>query len=142
MLMGAFSACMDSGTDANNKVTADADQTADATEENTQGEESSAAKPEGDTVVIGVALKTLASEYWQYVKNGLEAGAKEAGAEIIIVGPPTESDVTGQVALIEDLVSQGVDAICVAPNQPDSVGSVLQTAKDRDWCWQSPFGPI
>lgn len=86
----------------------------------------------GDSEIkIGVVLKTLASEYWQYVKSGLEEGAKEAGVSIEIVGPNSESDISGQISMIEDMISQGVDAICIAPNQADSVSTVLKSADEK-----------
>lgn len=100
-----------------------------AADDATEGETATPAA-DGD-IVIGVVLKTLASEYWQYVEKGLQAGAEEAGVTVNVVGPPSESDISGQVSMIEDMISQGVSAICVAPNQPDSVGSALQGAIDK-----------
>ncbi len=104
------------------------DSDADQSVEQTTEQDSAGAD---DDIVIGVVLKTLASEFWQYVEKGLQAGAEEAGVTVKVVGPPSESDISGQVSMIEDMILQGVDALCVAPNQPDSVGTALQSAVDK-----------
>ena len=54
-----------------------------------------------DKVEISVVLKTLASEYWGYVKNGCDAAAKELGITVTVVGPDAESNIAGQVTMIE-----------------------------------------
>ena len=83
-----------------------------------------------DKADIAVVLKTLSSEYWQYVKSGADAAAKELDINLQVLGPNSESDIEGQVAIIEDVIAQKVDAICVAPNQPDAVVSSLEKAKE------------
>jgi len=44
---------------------------------------------------------------------------------------PAEADAAQQVQVIEDLIAQGVDAICVVPFQPDSLEPVLKKAMDQ-----------
>ena len=69
-----------------------------------------------DKVEISVVLKTLASEYWGYVKNGCDAAAKELGITVTVVGPDAESNIAGQVTMIEEQIAAGCDAIVCAPN--------------------------
>lgn len=61
--------------------------------------------------------------------NASEVGALEAGVELGIdvkyVGP-TNADAAEQVKMIEDLLVSGIDAIAIAPNDPDAVSPVLQ----------------
>ena len=45
------------------------------------------------------------------------------------IGPDTE-DAAKQVAIIEDLIAQDVDAIVVVPNDPQAVGPVLERARE------------
>jgi len=122
-MMLALAACGGKQAATKNDESTDAASTTSTTEK-----ASTEPKQASDEILIGVALKTLSSEFWQYVKNGLEEGAKEAGVTVKVVGPPSESDVTGQVAMIEALITEGVDAICVAPNQPDAVSNALDKA--------------
>lgn len=89
--------------------------------------EASANKP----VEIAVVLKTLASEYWGYVKNGCDKAAKELGIKVTVVGPGAESDIEGQVAMIEQQIGAGCDAIVVAPNDAGAAIAALQAAIDK-----------
>ena len=86
--------------------------------------------PAGD-VEIAVVLKTLASEYWGYVKNGCEAAADELGIKVTVVGPGAESEIEQQVAMIEQQIGAGVDAIVCAPNDAGAAGNALQAALDQ-----------
>ena len=56
------------------------------------------AMAEGET--IAVVLKTLSSEYWNYVKAGCDAAAADLGINVTVIGPGAESDITGQVSMI------------------------------------------
>jgi len=87
--------------------------------------------PADDTVEVAVVLKTLASEYWGYVKNGCDAAAAELGVKVTVVGPGAESDIEGQVAMIEQQIGAGVDAIVCAPNDAGAAGNALQAALEK-----------
>ena len=86
--------------------------------------------PAGD-VEIAVVLKTLASEYWGYVKNGCEAAADELGIKVTVVGPGAESEIEQQVAMIEQQIGAGCDAIVCAPNDAGAASNALQAALDQ-----------
>lgn len=90
------------------------------------------AAEEGEDLEIAVVLKTLASEYWGYVKAGCDAAAEEFGVTVTVVGPGAESDIEGQVAMIEQQIGAGVDAIICAPNDADAAANALQAAIDQD----------
>ena len=92
--------------------------------------ETPAETPAGD-VEIAVVLKTLASEYWGYVKNGCDAAAAELGVKVTVVGPGAESEIEQQVAMIEQQIGAGVDAIVCAPNDAGAAGNALQAALDQ-----------
>ena len=84
-----------------------------------------------DTVEIAVVLKTLASEYWGYVKDGCDQAAEELGIKVTVVGPGAESEIEQQVAMIEQQIGAGVDAIVCAPNDAGAAGAALQSALDQ-----------
>ena len=84
-----------------------------------------------ESVEIAVVLKTLASEYWGYVKNGCDAAAAELGITVTVVGPGAESDIEGQVSMIEQQIGAGCDAIVCAPNDAGAAGAALQSALDQ-----------
>lgn len=99
------------------------------TEEPTKTEEPAA--PAAGDVEIAVVLKTLASEYWGYVKNGCDAAAAELGVKVTVVGPGAESEIEQQVAMIEQQIGAGVDAIVCAPNDAGAAANALQAALDQ-----------
>ena len=89
------------------------------------------AETPADDIEIAVVLKTLASEYWGYVKNGCDAAAAELGVKVTVVGPGAESEIEQQVAMIEQQIGAGVDAIVCAPNDAGAAGNALQAALDQ-----------
>ena len=86
--------------------------------------------PAGD-VEIAVVLKTLSSEYWNYVKDGCDAAAADLGVKVTVVGPGAESDIEPQVAMIEQQIGAGCDAIVCAPNDAGAAAAALQAAIDQ-----------
>ena len=91
--------------------------------------EAPAETPAGD-IEIAVVLKTLASEYWGYVKAGCDAAAADLGVKVTVVGPGAESEIEQQVAMIEQQIGAGCDAIVCAPNDAGAAGAALQSALD------------
>lgn len=99
-------------------------------EESKPAESAEPAAPADGDIEVAVVLKTLASEYWGYVKAGCDAAAKDLGIKVTVVGPGAESDIEGQVAMIEQQIGAGCDAIVCAPNDAGAAGSALQAALD------------
>ena len=79
-------------------------------------------------VKVGFVVKSLADQYWILMKAGAEATAAELGAEVSFIGPNSESDVQMQVDMIENMLAQGVDALCVAPSSQDAVLPAFEKA--------------
>lgn len=79
-------------------------------------------------VKVGFVVKSLADQYWILMKAGAEATAAELGAEVSFVGPNSESDVQMQVDMIENMLAQGVNALCVAPSSQDAVLPAFEKA--------------
>lgn len=78
---------------------------------------------------IGVVVKALNSDYWKIVESGAKAAGEKYGVEVKVLGPNAETDVTGQISLIEDQVTRKVSALVVAPSQPASAIPVFERAK-------------
>ena len=86
--------------------------------------------PTTGDVKVAVVLKTLASEYWGYVETGCKAAADDLGVKVVVVGPGAESDIEGQVSMIEQQIGAGCDAIVCAPNDAGAAQGALQAAID------------
>ena len=100
-------------------------------EESKPAESAEPAAPADGDIEVAVVLKTLASEYWGYVKAGCDAAAADLGVKVTVVGPGAESEIEQQVAMIEQQIGAGVDAIICAPNDAGAAANALQAALDQ-----------
>lgn len=50
---------------------------------------------------------------------------------MLVNGPKEETDITGQIAMIEDYITQGVDALLVAANQAEAIIPTLEAAQEK-----------
>ncbi|MDZ7261315.1 MAG: ABC transporter substrate-binding protein [candidate division KSB1 bacterium] len=71
-------------------------------------------KPGEEKPKILVAPKGLVHSFWVTVKAGADSAGRELGAEIIWKGPAIETDIAGQIAILEDYINKKVDAIVLA----------------------------
>lgn len=88
-----------------------------------------ASEKSNSDITVGVILKTLSSEYWNRVANGVKQAEKELGVTVKLEGPTSETAYNEQSNMIETMLSSGeADALCLAPLQPDMVATKLQEA--------------
>ncbi|KZL22086.1 D-ribose-binding periplasmic protein precursor [Pseudovibrio axinellae] len=75
----------------------------------------SAAQAE-DKPVVGLIMKSLANEFFQNMLEGAKAHEKQRGDyKLLAVGMQNETDFESQINAVENFITQGVDAIVVAP---------------------------
>lgn len=84
----------------------------------------------GDKYTVAVVVKVTGIGYFNRLTEGVEKAGKELGIDAFVTGP-TEADSAEQVKVIEDLISQGVDALVVVPNDAEAVASVLDKAREK-----------
>ncbi len=87
----------------------------------------STALAETDALLIGVVYKQSGNAYFQAAVEGFQKAADELGFTFLHDGPDDGSS-DGQIRIIENYISMGVDAICVSANDPDALVSILQEA--------------
>lgn len=75
---------------------------------------------------IGFSQVTLQSPFYVQLKDGAEAAAKAGGDTLIFLD--ANGDVTKQNNDIQDLITQGVNAIIINPVNPDAVVPSLEAA--------------
>ena len=96
-----------------------------------------------DEVTIVVMPKLVGIPYF----NASEEGALQAGSDLginVIYTGPTTPDAAEQVRMLEDFISRGVDAICVAPNDAAALTPVLMRAQQAGILvldWDTPADP-
>lgn len=78
---------------------------------------------------IAVIVKTVNSDFWQNVKKGSSAAAGEMkGYNATFQGAASDTDLAGQVALVENAVNRKVGAIVLAPSDPDALIPAMKKA--------------
>lgn len=69
--------------------------------------------------------------FWAAVEKGATDKAKELGVQLTVLAPPAESDVQSQISQVEDQVAKGVNAIAIAPTDPEALKPVLEKAMEQ-----------
>lgn len=126
----AFAACGGgSASTASTDSTATTDTEAETTPESTNDDSTAQTTDDGKTYKVAFVTKSLSDQFFILMKVGAENAAAEMGnVELTFIAPNSESDVQAQVDMIQNLVGQGVDAICVAPSSQDAVIPVFEQA--------------
>lgn len=78
--------------------------------------------------VIAVIPKGNANIYWQSVHAGAVKAARENNVDIVWSGPPSETDYTGQLQIVDSMINRHVDAIALAPTDRKALVSVVERA--------------
>ena len=81
------------------------------------------------TKTIAVVPKSVGLFYWGTVHAGAEAAAKKYHVNIIWKGTETETDVSGQVNILQDFVTTHVDGIAFAATDAHGLVSTANSAK-------------
>jgi simple sugar transport system substrate-binding protein len=80
------------------------------------------------TMVTVVKVDGIA--WFDRMRAGVEQFGRDTGHDVRMVGP-SQADAAAQVQLIDNLISQGVDAICVVPFSVEACEPVLRRARQR-----------
>jgi len=92
--------------------------------------EKSASAPKGKRTIVFV-FKLVGIPYSNACERGAQQAAKDLGVNVEFTGPAKGGDVAGQIRIIENQISRGVDAIVISPNDPNSVKPVIEKAMKR-----------
>ncbi|SHM35204.1 sugar ABC transporter substrate-binding protein [Roseibium suaedae] len=84
-----------------------------------------------DKPVVGLIMKSLANEFFQNMMKGAEAHQQKRGDyELVAVGMQNETDFESQINAVENFITQGVDAIVVAPADSRAMVRPLKKAME------------
>lgn len=78
---------------------------------------------------IAVIAKNAESQWGIRQEEGVNKFAEETGITAYQKGP-SKVDASAQLQLLEDVIAQGVDAICIVPVDIEAVDPALQRARD------------
>ncbi len=83
-----------------------------------------------DPIKIVYIGKNTGNPYFDSITGGFEDACKEKGCEFEFVAPAT-AEATSQIPFIEAQIQRGVNVIGIAPNSPDALNQVLDSAKAK-----------
>nr|WP_300651331.1 ABC transporter substrate-binding protein [uncultured Anaerobutyricum sp.] len=81
---------------------------------------------------IYVILKNYHGDYWEKVIKGVEKAAKEVDTAIYLGGIDNETDISGQIRLMNEAIEQGADGILLAPANSNSLVESCAKAKKKN----------
>lgn len=79
---------------------------------------------------IATVVKDSSNPWFIRMEQGVKKFASDTGINAFQKGP-SKTDAALQVQVIEDLIAQGVDALCVVPVSPEACEPVLGKALDK-----------
>ena len=68
--------------------------------------------------------------WFDRMREGVKQFGDDTGHDTWMVGP-SQADAAAQVQIVENLIAQGVDAICIVPFSVEAVEPVLKRARER-----------
>jgi len=79
-------------------------------------------------LLITYIPKDTNSPYWLVVKAGADAAAAKYGARVEMLGPSVPTDIAGQVSIVNDQITRGVDAILLTAGDAKALVPTVERA--------------
>ena len=95
------------------------------------GQPTNAPDKAGQEITLVDIPKLVGIGYFAATTAGMQEAAEELGNVKVTTDGPTEANIDDQITFIDNYVTQGVDGILFAANDPVAIGSVLKKALDR-----------
>lgn len=96
---------------------------------NAEGNDNKANNSEDSEIKIGLSVVDLKLERWQHDRDIFTERAEELGVEVLVQS--ADGDEEKQLSQIQNMLSQGVDAIVIIAVNSDSLAPVVDQAKDE-----------
>lgn len=101
-----------------------------ASTENAATENADETTASGGGYTIATVVKDMSDPWALRHEEGVKEYAAETGNNCYAKGP-AKTDSAEQIQVIEQLISQDIDALCVVPIDPEACTPVLQKARDK-----------
>ena len=85
---------------------------------------------DAQTLRIGMMPKLVGIDYFNACEQGARSAADELGVELVFDGP-LNNDVGKQAEMLDTWMALGLDAIAVAPNDPQALAPTLKRAMQQ-----------
>ncbi|WP_114391336.1 sugar ABC transporter substrate-binding protein [Notoacmeibacter marinus] len=90
-----------------------------------------AIKPKNETFRIAYMPPATEFNYYIAIGEGIKAVAKEEGVEVFMLAPQSGADINGQMGMIQDVLTQDVDAIIFGTHDEFAAAPLLKQAVDK-----------
>jgi ribose transport system substrate-binding protein len=80
---------------------------------------------------IPIIVKDTTSFYWQIVLAGARQAGKDLGVNVPELGAQSESDITGQISILENAVAEKPAAVVISPTQFKALGKPVDEAAKK-----------
>jgi len=97
---------------------------------NTTAQEPAAVATDKPKTQIGLVMKTLTNPFFVEMEKGARRAEKELGITLKVKTAAQETSIEQQIQLVEDLITEKVDAIVIAPGDSQRLVPALKKATD------------
>src|SRR3984957_9865027 len=80
---------------------------------------------------IPIIVKDTTSNYWQIVLAGARKAGKDLNVNVPELGAQSESDINGQISILENAVSEKPAAIVISPTEFKALGKPIDEAAKK-----------
>jgi ribose transport system substrate-binding protein len=80
---------------------------------------------------IPIIVKDTTSFYWQIVLAGARQAGKDLGVKVPELGAQSESDINGQISILENAVAEKPAAVVIAPTEFKALGEPIDAAAKK-----------
>jgi ribose transport system substrate-binding protein len=80
---------------------------------------------------IPIIVKDTTSNYWQIVLAGARKAGKDLGVKVPELGAQSESDITGQISILENAVAEKPAAVVISPTEFKALGKPVDEAAKK-----------
>jgi len=84
-----------------------------------------------DAPTIPIIVKDTTSPYWQIVLAGARQAGKDLGVTVPELGAQSESDITGQISILENAVAGKPAAVVISPTEFKALGKPIDEAAKK-----------
>ena len=80
---------------------------------------------------IPIIVKDTTSFYWQIVLAGARKAGKDLGVNVPELGAQSESDINGQISILENAVAGKPAAVVISPTEFEALGKPIDEAAKK-----------
>ena len=88
------------------------------------------AAAQDEEIIVGLITKTETNPFFVKMKEGAQAAADEAGAELLTGAGQFDADNAGQVTALENMVTAGAQGILITPGDTKAIVPAIQKARE------------